>query len=337
VREKTLIGRWTWQVLGAFLLLCAFGGGAVGGQGSSGAATPTLTLTAYLQELDRWSAQLTQAGTRPQDLAALRRELPPQWRVSAGAAPVEVSTEWLRYGLVEAEKNPKTSAKFINHLLTHLQAMRGEAEALADMRTDLDGSAPAKLHKILARPEFRRVEGPSWLDRKIKSFVARLYKLLEELSDKLAGHERIQKSFRLIPWILLIAGCGVLLVWMTLRFLKRAPRHSLHLQFQEAIPERSWERIRQQAREAAARNEFREAIRLAYLAALHRLADLKLWKVDPTRTHREYLRLVRQEQIEHEPLALLTRQFELACYSAHPVTQGDFDTAVSQLERLGCV
>jgi hypothetical protein len=92
-----------------------------------------------------------------------------------------------------------------------------------------------------------------------------------------------------------------------------------------------------EAREAASRREYREAIRLAYLAAIFRLADLKFWKVDPTRTHREYLRLVRRDQTEHEPLALLTQQFELAWYGVHPVTQVDFNSAIQLIERLGCV
>ena len=55
---------------------------------------------------------------------------------------------------------------------------------------------------------------------------------------------------------------------------------------------------------------------MAYLAAIHRLQDLKFWRVDPARTHREYLRMVRREQPEHEPLALPHRQFELTWYGS---------------------
>jgi hypothetical protein len=215
--------------------------------------------------------------------------------------------------------------------------MRGEAEALLNAHAAADSSAPKKLQTILARPEFRHVdEGPNWLDKQIELLRHWILGELERLYNLFAGHERVQKSLRRIPWVLLALAAGVLFVWMVVRLAGRTPRRALGIEIERPVVLRSWQRTLEEAREAATRGDFREAIRLSYLAAILRLADLKFWKVDPTRTHREYLRLVKRDQTEHEPLAQLTRQFELAWYGEHPVTQTDFDAAIHELERLGC-
>jgi hypothetical protein len=336
VSERNPIRRSTLAVLFASLLLVACGGIAAAQQQGSPTSSQTLTLPAYLEEIDRWSAELTQAKSHPEDLAELRRQAPPDWTVATGAEPVKVSTDWLRVGLEKAERDPKNSDDSLDNLLAHLAALRREAQALAMDRSEADGSAPGKLQKILARREFRHVEAPNWLDRKVQSYFQWLKELETKLIELLSGHARAEHAARMVPWILLIVAAGFLMLWMIQRVLKRPPRRKLELQLSQAIPLRSWQQISQSAREAAARGEFREAIRLSYLAAVHRLEDLKFWKVDPTRTHREYLRMVRRERNEYEPLSLLTRQFELAWYGSHPVTQGDFESALSQLERLGC-
>ena len=335
VPERIPMARWTGLVIFALLLLSSLRGAVAQNRGPS-LSSPALSVEAYIHQIDLWTNQLTLAKTHPADLAQLRHEVPIEWRVSTGAQPVTVSTEWLESGLERAEHDPHSAAKSIDHLLVHLKAIREEAQSLAEDRGYADGSAPAKLQKILARPEFRHVEAPTWLDREIARFVAWVRDLIGKLFMKFAGNERILNSARWAPWILLIVAGGLLLTWMTLRILKRNPRRALNLPVQQAVPLRSWQRMGQEAREAAARHDFREAIRLAYLAAIYRLEDLKFWKVDPTRTHREYLRLVKSDRTEHEPLAQLTRQFELAWYGAHPVNQTDFDAALVEMKRLGC-
>jgi hypothetical protein len=318
----------------ALLLLCCFGA-AVAQQDT--ARESTLTIPAYLEAIDHWSSELSQIKDHPQDLAELRREVPSEWKVAAKGQTIDVSTDWLREGLRTAGNTREKQAKAIEGLQTHLTAMRGEAEALLNAHAAADSSAPKKLQTILARPEFRHVdEGPNWLDKQIELLRHWILGELERLYNLFAGHERVQKSLRRIPWVLLALAAGVLFVWMVVRLAGRTPRRALGIEIERPVVLRSWQRTLEEAREAATRGDFREAIRLSYLAAILRLADLKFWKVDPTRTHREYLRLVKRDQTEHEPLAQLTRQFELAWYGEHPVTQTDFDAAIHELERLGC-
>ncbi|HLW79821.1 MAG TPA: DUF4129 domain-containing protein, partial [Terriglobia bacterium] len=82
------------------------------------------------------------------------------------------------------------------------------------------------------------------------------------------------------------------------------------------------------------------AVRLAYWTGVYRLADLGLWQIDRTRTHREYLRLVPQspgEETRRDALSAVTSRFEHVWYGRRSASADDFRFVVSQLEKLGCV
>jgi len=323
---------------------------AVAGQQSPAAVSPTpLKVPAYIQEIDRWAAALAQAQDHPQNVSRLLAQVPPNWQVMVDAQPVKVPTDWLRSGLAAAEKNPKGTARSLGPLRARLQAIEREAQALAAEPRGPDASAPGKLRAILSRPEFRQVHGPTWWDRLWQRFQmwldslpvwqrfrTWLKALLGRLVARLTGDERIAWFARLLPWAILICAAGGLLAWMIRQLLRRSSLRILKLGIPQPAPVQSWPQMTEAARKAATTGAYREAIRLAYLAAIHRLGDLKFWQVDPTRTHREYLRMVRPEQAEYAPLALLTRQFELTWYGTQPATPAEFETVAAQLERLGC-
>jgi len=322
------------RLYGAALLLCACARFAAGQQPPAPAPCP-LAIPTYIEQIDRWSADLAAAKDHPQELVHLRQEVPPYWLVQSDTAAVKVPADWLRTGLELASDNADAREEEIEDLQLHLQAMRKEARALA---TGLppDSSAPGKLRGILARPEFRQAQGLNRVERAMERFRRWLADLLSRLTSRLAGHERMIRIVGLVPWAVLIIAVGILLAWMARRLLKRSPVRGLRLNPSETPLAPSCQLLTQAARQAAAAGSYRDAIRLAYLAAIYRLEDLHFWTVDPARTHREYLRLVRRDQAEHEPLARLTREFELAWYGARQVTQNDSITALAQLERLGC-
>ena len=317
-------------VLGA--CICGLSAVVLGQQKPAAVAAEALTLPAYAQEIDRWTQALELLKAHPENAAALREQLPPSWPVAVGAERIEVSTDWLQSGLDAVEKDPRTSAEAARRLLGHLQAMRREAQDLAVGTQGIDATARGKLNAILARREFRGVHGPTWFDRMVERLRAWLAKWTSRLGIKLAGHPAIATA---VFWILLICGIGGLLAWMVRQLLERSGTQSFQLRAPETHILDSRQQMAQ-AREAAARGEYRDAIRLAYWAAIERLEELGLWSLDPTRTHREYLRLVRSDQPQREPLAVLTRQFELAWYAAQPSSADDFQTVMTQLEKLGC-
>lgn len=251
-----------------------------------------------------------------------------------GSERVEVSTGWLRAGLDGIEKDPKTSAASATRLLTHLDALGHGAQDLAGLPGSTDASVRERLKAILARPEFRGVHGPTWFDRLLDRFGAWLDRWVNRFHFRISGHWVIAN---LALWILLIIGAGSLLAWMATQLLSRSGAQRLDLRLPEEPGAHTWQQMAGEARRAAAAAEYRDAIRLAYWAAICHLDKLGLWTVDHTRTHREHLRLVRSDQPAREPLATLTRQFELAWYAARPVSAKDFESAMCQLEKLGCV
>jgi Domain of unknown function (DUF4129) len=292
-----------------------------------------LSLPAYMEELERWTSALETLKPNPGTAAKLRQQIPQRWTVAEGSVRVPVPTSWLRAGLSAMVKDPKSAPATLARLLSHVRAMRGEAQQLAETHRYPDSSAPRKLNAILARPEFSRVHGPTWADRLADRINQWLSDLMERFGTGLTGHRRI---VAVIFWIMLIGAAGTLLVWMARRLLQRSKTQHLELPPPEAALPRSSRDLGRKAREAAARGDFREAVRCGYWAAIHRLEELGLWKVDLCRTHREYLRLVGSDRPQREPLAALTRQFESVWYAARPMSEAEFQSTVNYLEKLGC-
>ena len=103
---------------------------------------------------------------------------------------------------------------------------------------------------------------------------------------------------------------------------------------------RGWRDWARDALAASARGNHRDAIRLAYWAGVYRLEELGVCKVDRTRTHREYLRLLGAApgaENRRVPLENLTWRFERVWYGREPASAEDFQFVIKQLEMLGCV
>ncbi len=306
--------------------------GSVSGHGESrspaGPPQP-LSLAAYTAELDRWDAALSHWEKHPEEARELRQRLPEVWRVTVDGQRFDVSTDWLQTGMQVLEKNPRARARA---LVERLQALRLEAGEAARGAPRPTASVRQKLDAILARREFRDVHGPTWFERLRDRVSQWLGDLIEWLTRRLSGYPI---NARLILWVLLAVGCAVLMAWMVQRLVRR--HEALRLDIAASpLAASTWQQLTREASEAAGRGDWREAIRLAYWSGIYRLEELGVWTVDRTRTHREYLRLVRRDQPQWEPLAALTRQFELAWYAARPSSAEDFQAAMTRVEKLGC-
>ncbi len=288
-----------------------------------------LNLAAYTAELARWDVALSRWHDHPEETRSLRQQLPPVWTVVSDGQRFEVSTDWLFAGLETLEKNPKAPPRLLQ---ARIEAMRREAAEFARTSARADAPVRQKLNEILARREFRSVHGPTLLDQLRERAIGWLSDLLEWLAGRMAGHLLMTRvSF----WVFLLLAGGTLLVWMVRRLLQRPA--TLALGLTSAVPAAAtWQEMARQAREAAERADFREAIRFAYWSGIYRLEELGLWTVDRTRTHREYLRLIGRDRPQREPLAALTRQFELAWYAAQPSSADDFQSVMTHVEQLGC-
>ena len=102
-----------------------------------------------------------------------------------------------------------------------------------------------------------------------------------------------------------------------------------------AVSARDWQLWLEDARAAAARGAWREAIHLLYWASISRLESSGLWPADRARTPREYLALVSRQSPQYAGLGALTRSFERTWYAGRSATEEDFHQAEELAGQLG--
>jgi len=316
------------------LLLPALIPGAVKAQhGKVPVGSPALDQNEYRQELGRWTAAAVFLGDHPGEAAALRRRLPESWTVTADGQSFQIPLDWLRAKLFSVENHTLDAGTAREDIRKRLQAMRAEAEALSEPPWFESAAARKQLDEILSRREFRSVHGPRWLERISQRVRAWLEDLIDGLVQPLQGHPLAGK---VLLWILALVPVLALAVWLVRRVLYRPALPSFDLR--ESAPiKTSWQGYLREARMLSAQGDYRGAVRLAYWAGIHRLGDLGVWQVDRARTHREYLRLLRANDPNRGAFSDLTLRFERAWYAGTTAAREDFQSALSQVEKLGCL
>jgi hypothetical protein len=317
----------------------------------SSTADSVVTLEQYELELDRLSSTISKMDDHLNGIDAILDSLPSKWIVTTGSTQFEVSSEWVSGSLknLESAANQKEKKKDREELASQIKEMRSEAENLAGAAQISDESgARAKLNSILSAREFQGMKsGETWLGRmwdQVKRWVSWV---LEKTIGRLLESEPARK---VVLWLLIGGVFLIIAVWVV-RILTRMSRTEA-LRVDGAFPRgRNWREWAQEALAAARAADYRTALHAAYWAGVYRLADSGAWKLDRARTPREYLRLLknppgRQANLSSaEPaaeagrvsaLAALTRSMESSWYGYNPATQQDFDSAVDQLETLGC-
>ena len=296
-------------------------------------AAPPLSVDQYMAELERLSALAGAMQTQPERVTQFRAWLPKYWAVQTASGTVEVLTGRIAEALEPWDTEPRNRAEIAQRIQADLAAMRRQAQdSQAPPRGPSSAAAQAKLKEVLSRREFHSVQGPSWWDEQ----WARFKRWLAEIWDRLFGNLHVSKGVgSAISWSL-IGVAFVILVWLIARnLLAQSRAFGLHLQ----APVRTHQSSREWANAAlAAANagDYREAIHCAYWAAVYRLDEADVWTLDPPRTPREYLRLLKQDVPQRPAMREITRNFEVVWYGAKPASAGDFRSAVNELEKLGC-
>lgn len=290
-------------------------------------------------------AQVSSAGQivaacAAQATACGRRNVPEAEQVAAeGSFPgFGLRWDWLSDALDQSAKASEAER------LGTMQAARCRLDELAHQlaRPGTQGTeeasfpaARAAAAQVLARSEFRADAGPTWLDRQ----VARVQDWLLHL---LLGAGRVGEHnpwiAPLLEWLcFLLAAAGLLL------FVRRsARRHALRLALGEAVSLTSrtdlstadWTAA---AAQAEAAGHWREAIHCLYWGAIAALETRRAWRPNPTRTPREYVRLLRSGSPAHEALDTLTRLFERTWYGSDAPSAAQVQAARRKVAALAKV
>lgn len=291
----------------------------------------------YLRQLESWSAyfRAVERGETPAPPA----DPPTEWIVRSDAGEFRADARFIRDALggtgevtVWSDAAKGDRAKAAGIAAGWLEQMRDAARAHQQAAApDLRDKARA----VLARGEFRRVRAPGLKESLWDKVNAALYRLLQKIFGARGNFGNIATY---IVWGLVALAVIALGIWLA-KMMREPDDESLHLgpgRPADAVSNRPWRVWLEEARAAAARGDFRDAVHLAYWAGISALEDGGAWKPDRARTPREYLRLLPAGKQGHEPLKALTRDLERVWYAQQPASPQDFDTSLANLERLGC-
>ena len=226
----------------------------------------------------------------------------------------------------KADEEEKSDVRTTSQLLADAQARLAADLAQSDAAPGAGQQYQkerAVLQQVLAGNEFRNLKQPDGKESALEKLNNWLNKLFEGLGKL---HVRSAWIGRLIIWgFIVLVGVG--LAWTLLQW-ERRWRVRLVLENDGPAPTaasaRDWQLWLKDARDAAARRQWREAIHFLYWAAISRLESKRLWPADRARTPREYLALVASDDPRKTGLGALTREFEWTWYGGRPAGEGEY-------------
>jgi hypothetical protein len=290
-----------------------------------------LTPQQYRLELDRLLAATSRLDSSGERTPAELDAIPDAWHVREGQRTFDISAEGLHRDLRRYETGK--SAETALAIRRRLEMLERDIDGFEKPAPD-PAASRAKLNAILANREFRSVAGPGWPDR----LKRRLLELVVDLLQKMFRAIHISAIPNISRYFVygLIGAALLALIYIAYRVIWRGQETTEVLP--RDLPVSAKERAiwLAEAKAAAARTDWRDAIHLAYWAGISFLERQGFWKPDRARTPREYLRIFTGSGEHRETLTSLTKIFELAWYAKRDASEASFAQALAELEKLGC-
>ncbi|MFZ0731619.1 MAG: DUF4129 domain-containing protein [Candidatus Sulfotelmatobacter sp.] len=288
----------------------------------------SLSTSEYRAELDRLLAATHQLDSSGNPTPSALHDLPPIWHVRLDDRDFDISTEGLRRDVrrYESDKNAANAVA----IRARLQSLRDDLDGFEKPPADVS-SRRSELNSILSRPEFGDVRGPNWLDRLKLQIIEFLIRILRRLF-RLTAIPTISKY--VVYGLMALALLA--LVYIAYRSIWRGQEVAEVVPRDLPVSAKEWAIWLQEARAAASKGDWRDAVHLAYWAGISFLERQGFWKPDRARTPREYLRLLSGSSDKRETLAALTGIFELTWYAKRDASEGTFSETLAELEKLGC-
>lgn len=292
------------------------------------ASPAPLTLQQYIQSLDDSLAAVRSLKDAPEKGPEVLRRVPFSWRVDVDGKTFEVSAEPIRLDLEGWLQQHGTES--YDRAVQHLETLREQAAA-ADHPTPDVTSRQAILDGILARREFQNVAGQTWMQR----MQERINSLLVKWLGRVLSTSAIPVIGNVLVYGLIILAVLALAYWMY-RSLLEGTRFETIMPVTIPVSGKEWPLWIAEARAAAARGDWRDAIHLAYWGGISFLEAQGSWRPDVARTPREYLRLLPATSAHHPALRSLTTRLEAVWYGMQAADAEGFQQTLTELKRLGC-
>jgi hypothetical protein len=287
-----------------------------------------LTVAEYYTELDQLLIAAQQLDSSGRSIPPILKDLPPSWRVRMEQQDFEISAESLRQDVRKFTQEGDFSAA--NAIRSRIKRLRDDLDGFETSPQDVS-TIREHLTAILARREFRDVRGQTFFDR----LAQRLLAIILSLLGLLFRSSAIPTISKVLVYGLI--GLAVLMLgYLAYRQIKSSSEQENVVPLEVPVSAKSWELWLADARAAAEQDNWRDAVHLAYWAAISFLEHQGTWRPDRARTPREYLRLMSASSEHRETLAVLTQIFELTWYAKRKTDAGTFAQTMQSLERLGC-
>ena len=238
---------------------------------------------------------------------------------------------WLRETLDQAKTaKAEDRVRLVRDAESRLEEMGKESAGAVGVKEF--GPARIKVDQVLARGEFRLGGGPTWWDQvkaRVIGWIAKFFMGVEEVGVAAPW------LGTLLEWLCFV-GVGVGLLFFLLR---NVARQRLRVALEgSGVQKSAWDQgaddWAQWAEEHAEAGEWREAVHCLYWAAIVTLEARRAWRHNPTRTPREYVRLLKPGSAQEQGLRRLTQIFERVWYGLREANEEEYAEARAQYERL---
>jgi hypothetical protein len=235
-----------------------------------------------------------------------------------------IRLEWLRVGVhgLSTEKGDqrKALAADLSIRLARLETPAGSVPPaqVQQARTQFD--------QVLAAKEFQKEQELTWLQRKWQDVLDWLDRVLGSSFDAVTKAPVWIKYF--FEALLFIVPAVLLLLWLMRQVREDGvhPSSSSDAQRRGTLaPQTEWLAL---ADKFAQQNDWRQAIHALYWATIAGFESRHVWRTNPTRTPRDYLRLLQPGSAARSALAEQTRLFELTWYGYRSAIPGDYERAL---------
>jgi hypothetical protein len=282
----------------------------------------------YISELDSLISLANRALENPAASRDAIDELRGDWEVGAGDQTFTISTGWLTDQFETLQKNPTSYVR--DDILARLNAMKANAAGFQQPPAETS-DARTQLTQILSRSEFNQVQGATWWDRLKFRIAMWIYRVL----SRFFGSSSAPVVGRVFVWTLV--GIAILaLTYFVFRTIRQNARVETIMPGVLPVSAKQWRVWIKEAREAAAKGFWRDAVHLAYWGGISFLEESGAWRPDKARTPREYLRLLPAGSQHRSSLSTLTRRLEATWYGHEVAGPETFSETLSHLEEIGC-
>jgi hypothetical protein len=245
--------------------------------------------------------------------------------------------QWLRSTLDQAKTAKADERAKLLHGANEQLAELGVESAVSGAVQEQEhaqefGSARTEANAVLSRGEFQVGGGLTWWDR-LKAWA--LGWLLRFFGGVAQVGVAAPWLGTLLEWVFFVGAAVGLLFFLLRNVARQRLRVSLGATgLQGAAWDREAEDWATWAEQHAAAGEWREAVHCLYWAAIVSLEARRAWRHNPTRTPREYVRLLKAGSAQQKGLRRLTQIFEQVWYGLREASSEEYAEARSVYEQL---